>query len=179
MGLYCCISIEFLKLILCSSVLTYIMSVARVVRQSSMESQQYFELGISRSCCRNLFGPIDHEQLRAELDSELKRIADEKKRRWNFDFLKAEPLDGDFLWQRIGDDRLSVGFSTNEEVSTANSRISDRITPQHSSDNATTHEESNTNRNTTSSAQKSCFETPERLSAKCRRKSPRITGIFL
>jgi hypothetical protein len=154
------------------------MSVARVVRQSSMESQQCFELGISRSCCRNLFGPIDHAQLRAELDSELKRIAEEKKRRWNFDFVKAEPLDGDFLWQEIGNDRSTVGVSTNEEISTTDSRISDRITPQHSSD-AATHGESNADTSTKSSTQKSCFGTPERLSAKCLRKSPRITGIFL
>ncbi len=115
------------------------MSVARVARQVSTGSEQRFELGISRSCCRNLFGPIDHAQLRAELQSELKRIADEKKRRWNFDFVKAEPLDGDFHWQRIGDNR-TVGSSTNEE---SNGQISDsRITPQQSS-NATTHAESN------------------------------------
>jgi hypothetical protein len=153
------------------------MSVARVARQVSTGSEQRFELGISRSCCRNLFGPIDHAQLRAELQSELKRIADEKKRRWNFDFVKAEPLDGDFHWQRIGDNR-TVGSSTNEE---SNGQISDsRITPQQSS-NATTHAESNATTSTrnTVSARKSCFETPERLAVKRLRKSPRITGIFM
>ena len=147
-----------------------------MARQSSTGSQERFELGISRSCCRNLFGPIDHAQLRAELEAELRRIADEKKRRWNFDFMEVKPLDGEFLWQRVGENR-SVGFATNEESITSPASVRNRInTPQHSINDAViTHAE--TTRNRTSDAPKSCFETPERLSAKRLRKSPRITGI--
>jgi hypothetical protein len=115
------------------------MSVARVARQSFTGSQERFELGISRSCCRNLFGPIDHAQLRAELEAELRRIADEKKRRWNFDFMEVKPLDGEFLWQRVGENR-SVGFATNEESITSPASV--RITPQHSINDAViTHAE--------------------------------------
>ena len=151
------------------------MSVGKVVQTISPASQQRLELGISRSCCRSLFGPIDHAQLRAELKSELRRIADEKKRRWNFDFLEVRPLEGDFLWQRIGEDP-SVSLTTNEE---SESCFFERITPQRSS-NATTHAVSNARtRNTAQHGRKTCFETPKRLTAKRRRKSPRITGILL
>lgn len=151
------------------------MSVGKVVQNISQASQQRFELGISGSCCRSLFGPIDHAQLRAELQSELRRIADEKKRRWNFDFLEVKPLEGDFLWQRISEDP-SVSFATNDE---SKSCFSERITPQRSS-TATSHAVSNaTTRNAASHSRKTCFETPKRLNAKRLRKSPRITGILL
>ena len=149
------------------------MSAGRVVHHSSLSSGQCFELGISRSCCRNLFGPIDHDQLRIELETELKRIADEKKRRWNFDFVKSEPVDGYFLWQRI-DDNCSVGFATCDE---SNNRISDSITPQSSVADTRNDESNEPTRNATSNAQETCFSTPERLTAKRLRKSPRITGF--
>ena len=169
---YCCRFVSFCNVFNCGLLLFYTMSVGSVI---STSNEQRFELGISPSCCRSLFGPIDHAQLRAELETELRRIAEEKKRRWNFDFVKVEPLDGDFLWQRIGESR-SVGLSTSEDQVTAETH--DRITPQHSSCSSM-HAESNTkssNRNTFS-GQTNCFNTPEQLPVKRRRKSPRITGI--
>ncbi|XP_028397044.1 uncharacterized protein LOC114520898 [Dendronephthya gigantea] len=150
------------------------MSVGSVVHHASPSNSKCLELGISRSCCRNLFGPIDHEQLRTELETELKRITDEKKRRWNFDFVKLKPLDGDFSWQRIGDNR-SVGFATSDE---SNGRISDRITPQSNVVNTRDDGSNAQTRNATSNAQETCFRTPERLTAKRLRKSPRITDYL-
>ena len=171
----CCFSVAFCNVFYCNRLQFVTMSVGKVVQNISPASQQRFELGISSSCCRSLFGPIDHAQLRAELKSELRRIADEKKRRWNFDFLEVKPLEGDFLWQRIGENS-SVGFVTNDEPKSC---FSERIMPQRSS-TATTHAVSNaTTRNTASHSRKTCFETPERLTAKRLRKSPRITGILL
>lgn len=153
------------------------MSLGEVVRQVSTASQRRFELGISRACCRNLFGPIDHEQLRAELEHELKRIADEKKRKWNFDFMKLEPLDGDFLWQRIDENR-TVGFATSEPDTRVSDRHSDGAAHSILPTPEAHAEETSNSRIGASNTRSSCFKTPERASTKRLRKSPRITDYL-
>nr|XP_055048511.1 cyclin-dependent kinase inhibitor 1 [Misgurnus anguillicaudatus] len=49
--------------------------------------------------CRSLFGPVDHEELRRELTSKLKEIAEHDRQRWNFDFGEGRPLDGELEWE--------------------------------------------------------------------------------
>lgn len=49
--------------------------------------------------CRNLFGPVDHDELRRELTSKLKEIGDRDRLRWNFDFGDEQPLDGELEWE--------------------------------------------------------------------------------
>lgn len=51
---------------------------------------------------RNLFGRVDHDQIRNDLHRELTLIGEEKKQKWNFDFENCEPLEGRFKWQRVG-----------------------------------------------------------------------------
>lgn len=53
---------------------------------------------------RNLFGTAagDHEQIRDDLNREMSRILEEKKRKWNFDFENFQPLPGRYKWERVG-----------------------------------------------------------------------------
>ncbi|KAF4094883.1 cyclin-dependent kinase inhibitor 1C [Onychostoma macrolepis] len=49
--------------------------------------------------CRNLFGPVDHDELRRELSSQLREISERDQLRWNFNFLEGQPLDGALKWE--------------------------------------------------------------------------------
>lgn len=55
----------------------------------------------SRSVCRQLFGPVNHEDIRADLLREKKKLCDENTRTWNFDFENGIPLAGRYVWERI------------------------------------------------------------------------------
>lgn len=51
---------------------------------------------------RSLFGPIDREQLRGECQAALREDLEEASRRWAFDFVADQPLEGgDFHWEGI------------------------------------------------------------------------------
>lgn len=51
---------------------------------------------------RNLFGPVDREQLQVEYQAALRKDLQEASVRWGFDFLKDKPLDtGDFQWEAV------------------------------------------------------------------------------
>ncbi|XP_048191100.1 cyclin-dependent kinase inhibitor 1B [Perognathus longimembris pacificus] len=53
------------------------------------------------SACRNLFGPVDHEELRRDLERHRRELEEAGRRRWNFDFQNHRPLDGRFEWQAV------------------------------------------------------------------------------
>lgn len=51
---------------------------------------------------RNLFGPVDREQLQAEYQTALRKDLEEASQRWGFDFILDKPLaSSDFQWERI------------------------------------------------------------------------------
>ncbi|XP_040014397.1 cyclin-dependent kinase inhibitor 1 isoform X2 [Xiphias gladius] len=51
---------------------------------------------------RNLFGPVDREQLQVEYQAALRKDLEEASRRWGFDFFLDKPLQsGDFQWEGI------------------------------------------------------------------------------
>lgn len=51
---------------------------------------------------RNLFGPVDREQLQVEYRDALQKDLEEASRRWGFDFISDKPLESsDFQWERI------------------------------------------------------------------------------
>uniref|UniRef100_A0A673CC56 Cyclin-dependent kinase inhibitor domain-containing protein n=1 Tax=Sphaeramia orbicularis TaxID=375764 RepID=A0A673CC56_9TELE len=54
-----------------------------------------------QSVCRNLFGPVDHEQLRRDLRQKMKEMTERDSRRWNFNFHSDTPLPGSFEWEQI------------------------------------------------------------------------------
>ncbi|XP_062859877.1 cyclin-dependent kinase inhibitor 1C [Trichomycterus rosablanca] len=58
--------------------------------------------------CRNLFGPVDHDELRQEIESKLREISERDEKRWNFNFSSGTPLDGDYEWEEASE--TSPGF---------------------------------------------------------------------
>lgn len=51
---------------------------------------------------RNLFGPVDREQLQVEYQAALRRDVEEASQRWGFDFISDKPLESsDFQWECV------------------------------------------------------------------------------
>ncbi|XP_075967144.1 cyclin-dependent kinase inhibitor 1 isoform X1 [Anarhichas minor] len=54
------------------------------------------------SARRNLFGPVDREQLQADYQAALQSGLEEARHRWGFDFLSDTPLENSgFQWEAI------------------------------------------------------------------------------
>lgn len=51
--------------------------------------------------CRNLFGPVDHEELNCEMKRRLQEISEQDQTRWNFNFEQNVPLPGHYEWEEI------------------------------------------------------------------------------
>lgn len=67
------------------------------------------------SACRNLFGPVDHEELKKDFQRQLKAMEDASTDAWNFDFSTHTPrADGRFQWEAL-DIRSVPGFYSRSE----------------------------------------------------------------
>ncbi|NWX39474.1 CDN1A inhibitor, partial [Steatornis caripensis] len=53
----------------------------------------------SSKVCRNLFGPMDHQQLQNDFENLLRQHLAEAQQRWNFNFETETPLEGHFKWE--------------------------------------------------------------------------------
>lgn len=76
------------------------MSMGEVARPWPDGKSRGFE-GLRRggpSARRSLFGPIDHDENNAYVQSELERVKEQDRQRWNFDFEKEKPLKGRYAW---------------------------------------------------------------------------------
>ncbi|XP_063292861.1 cyclin-dependent kinase inhibitor 1B-like [Pelobates fuscus] len=80
-----------------------------------------FGVGSTRGTCRSLFGPIDHDELRSELQRQLKEIQTSDCQRWNFDFEAGTPLKGAFCWEPLESKSMPIVYreSRLSPVSTA------------------------------------------------------------
>ncbi|XP_026103015.1 cyclin-dependent kinase inhibitor 1B-like [Carassius auratus] len=62
------------------------------------------------SACRNLFGPVDHEELKKDFQRQLKAMEDASADAWNFDFSTHTPrAGGRYQWDAL-DIRSVPGF---------------------------------------------------------------------
>lgn len=51
---------------------------------------------------RNLFGPVDSEQLQRDYKAALHKDLEEASSRWSFDFIRDQPLEnGDYQWEGV------------------------------------------------------------------------------
>lgn len=58
---------------------------------------------------RNLFGPIDREQLQVDYQTVLLKDLEEASQRWGFDFISDKPLESsDFQWEEIPATRVPL-----------------------------------------------------------------------
>ncbi|KAL8169945.1 UNVERIFIED_CONTAM: hypothetical protein K2H54_060374 [Gekko kuhli] len=59
-----------------------------------LAARRTFPLHARTGVCRNLFGPVDHDELDRELRSMLREICEDSRRRWDYDFQSEAPLPG-------------------------------------------------------------------------------------
>ncbi|TFK02370.1 Cyclin-dependent kinase inhibitor 1 [Platysternon megacephalum] len=50
---------------------------------------------------RNLFGPVDHEQLQQDFQHMLRSSLEGAQQKWNFDFLRDMPAEGLLQWEEL------------------------------------------------------------------------------
>ncbi|XP_029286534.1 cyclin-dependent kinase inhibitor 1 isoform X2 [Cottoperca gobio] len=91
---------------------------------------------------RNLFGPIDREQLQVEYQAALQKDLDEACQRWGFDFISDKPLENsDFQWEGIPNSKvpllhrscmLSLGHADGQREAAATPRGRGRVGPPQS-----------------------------------------------
>lgn len=83
---------------------------------------------------RNLFGTVDHEQIRDDLNREMNSILEEKKRKWNFDFENCQPLPGRYKWERVGKRLQTRKSPTESATASATSNPAENVCRQISVD---------------------------------------------
>ncbi|XP_053114545.1 cyclin-dependent kinase inhibitor 1B isoform X2 [Hemicordylus capensis] len=76
------------------------------------------------SACRNLFGPVDHEELARELQKHSRDLEEASRRKWNFDFHNHQPLEGRYEWQAVDKDALPEFYSRPPRLSKALAKAS-------------------------------------------------------
>lgn len=119
----------------------------------------------SLSVRRCLFGPVDHDAVRRDLQREMKTMSEENTRRWNFDFERECPLEGRYLWSKYS--------STPSESKESQSLVSNSRTGSDTS--CTTLQ-----LNSTTNANLGCVKTSTKNASKVNRKRPssqKITGM--
>lgn len=63
------------------------------------------------TACRNLFGPVDHEELKRDLKGHLQEIEEVSSTTWNFDFVNHTPLNGKFEWKLVDCEKIPNFYS--------------------------------------------------------------------
>lgn len=86
---------------------------SNVQLSSSLEllvARRTFPLQKRTSVCRNLFGPVDHDELDREMKTKLREISERDQERWNFNFEANSPLDGVYEWEEVSGDETPVFY---------------------------------------------------------------------
>ncbi|XP_072242371.1 uncharacterized protein cdkn1cb [Leuresthes tenuis] len=73
-------------------------------------ARRTFPLHRRTSVCRNLFGPVDHDELSRDVKAKLREISDRDQQRWNFNFEANTPLDGDYEWEEVPVDKTPAFY---------------------------------------------------------------------
>ncbi|KAF3688555.1 Cyclin-dependent kinase inhibitor 1C Cyclin-dependent kinase inhibitor p57 p57Kip2 [Channa argus] len=64
-------------------------------------ARRTFPLHRRTSVCRNLFGPVDHDELSRDMKAKMREISERDQQRWNFNFETNTPLSGDYEWEEV------------------------------------------------------------------------------
>ncbi|XP_022611791.1 cyclin-dependent kinase inhibitor 1C-like [Seriola dumerili] len=73
-------------------------------------ARRTFPLHRRTSVCRNLFGPVDHDELSREMKAKMREINERDQQRWNFNFEANTPLVGDYEWEEVPVDKTPVFY---------------------------------------------------------------------
>ncbi|XP_077150988.1 uncharacterized protein LOC143815557 [Ranitomeya variabilis] len=71
--------------------------------------------GFNEKVRRNLFGEVDHEQLKKDFETNMRDDLEKAKLKWNFDFKKEIPVKGKYEWVRVEDPFLKSTTQEGEE----------------------------------------------------------------
>ncbi|KAK2842575.1 hypothetical protein Q5P01_012775 [Channa striata] len=66
-----------------------------------LAARRTFPLHRRTGVCRNLFGPVDHDELSREMRAKMQEISERDQQRWNFNFETNTPLSGDYEWEEV------------------------------------------------------------------------------
>lgn len=80
-----------------------------------LAARRTFPLHAGTTVCRNLFGPIDHDELNQEMKSKLLEISERDQRKWNFNFEAETPLAGAYKWEECPVDTAPVFYQESVE----------------------------------------------------------------
>ncbi|TRY93572.1 hypothetical protein DNTS_016419 [Danionella cerebrum] len=97
-------------------------NMANVEVSTSLErhvARRTFPLLARTKVCRNLFGPVDHEELHCEMKRQLQEISERDQSRWNFNFETNSPLPGDYEWEAISEDTLPCFYKDTAQTKRA------------------------------------------------------------
>uniref|UniRef100_A0A8D0HRD6 Cyclin-dependent kinase inhibitor domain-containing protein n=1 Tax=Sphenodon punctatus TaxID=8508 RepID=A0A8D0HRD6_SPHPU len=61
---------------------------------------------------RNLFGPVDHEQLKQDFQRMMQGSMEGAKQKWNFDFLRDMPAEGLLQWEELQGHEVPAFYHT-------------------------------------------------------------------
>nr|XP_006134999.3 cyclin-dependent kinase inhibitor 1C [Pelodiscus sinensis] len=83
-----------------------------------LAARRTFPLHARTGVCRNLFGPVDHEELSRELKSKLREISEDDQRRWDYNFQTDTPLDGPgrLQWEEMEGDSVPAFYRETLQV---------------------------------------------------------------
>lgn len=73
-------------------------------------ARRTFPLHRRTGVCRNLFGPVDHDELSRDMKDKLREISERDQQRWNFNFEANTPLEGDYEWEEVPVDKTPVFY---------------------------------------------------------------------
>ncbi|XP_070620844.1 cyclin-dependent kinase inhibitor 1C [Erythrolamprus reginae] len=83
-----------------------------------LAARRTFPLHARTGVCRNLFGPVDHDELNRELKSKLREICEEGQRRWGYDFQTETPLAGSgrLQWEEVDGEAVPAFYRETLQV---------------------------------------------------------------
>ncbi|XP_031724714.1 cyclin-dependent kinase inhibitor 1C [Anarrhichthys ocellatus] len=86
-------------------------------------ARRTFPLHRRTSVCRNLFGPVDHDELSREMKDKQREISERDQQRWNFNFEANTPLVGDYEWEEVPVDTTPVFYQ--DSVQNGRTRVAE------------------------------------------------------
>ncbi|XP_076971488.1 cyclin-dependent kinase inhibitor 1C [Tamandua tetradactyla] len=94
-------------------------------------ARRTFPMYARTSACRTLFGPVDHEELRRELQIRLAELNAEDQRRWDYNFQRDEPLRGPgrLQWTEVDSESVPAFYRETVQVGRCRLLLPSRPTP--------------------------------------------------
>ncbi|XP_061678508.1 cyclin-dependent kinase inhibitor 1C [Syngnathoides biaculeatus] len=87
------------------------------IAMERLVARRTFPLHKRTSVCRNLFGPVDHDELSREMSVKMREISERDRQRWNFNFEDNTPLDGDYEWVEVSPDNTPAFYRGSSQLS--------------------------------------------------------------